>query len=61
MGSDHLMMEADSPRAGARVGSEKVISDEVRCTVSTSPSTSSSLGHTAMVMEKCVIVMKGYL
>ena len=37
------MTEADSPRDGARVGSEKVISEVTRCSVSTSPSSSSSL------------------
>ena len=43
-GSDHLVMEADWLTRGARVGSEKVISEVTRCTVSTSPSSSNSLG-----------------
>lgn len=44
------MMEADSPRAGARVGSEKVMSEVTRCSVSTSPNSSNSLGNSVIVI-----------
>ena len=67
MGSDHLMMEADSPRAGASVGREKVIREVIRCRVSTSPSSSNNLGNIVMVMGvtekreelpvKCLVIL----
>ena len=44
------MMEADSHRAGARVGSEKVMSEVTRCSVSTSPNSSNSLGNSVIVI-----------
>ena len=50
MGSDHLMTEADSPMAGARVGREKVMREVTRCSVSTSPNSSNSLGNSVMVI-----------
>ena len=55
MGSDHLMMEADSPRAGARVGREKVIREVTRCSVSTSPSSSNNLENIVMVVVIMVV------